>query len=171
MNKFAFFDQWIHKSEQSKWYLFLVNFGLTYMIPFNRGHRFKLTQMQADHFVVKVPYISRNKNHIRGIHACAQMTGMEMCSGIGLLYHFSAQKYRLIMKDIKIEYLLQGKEDLYAHFNPNPDQIKQWITYLDSNEKLDVHIPVAIKTAQGEVVAKSELTWQLKNWQFVKSVN
>lgn len=169
MNKFSFFDQWIHKAGTSKKHLFLVNLGLSYMIPFNRGHRFKLVDLKADQFVVQVPYISRNKNHINGIHACAQMTGMEMCSGIGLLYHFSAQNFRLIMKDIKIDYYLQGKELLKAHFCPDPSVIMQWKAQLKHQEKLEVQIPVKMYNTQLELVSEATLTWQLKNWNTVKS--
>ncbi|MCC7503423.1 MAG: DUF4442 domain-containing protein, partial [Flavobacteriales bacterium] len=58
-----------------------LNFILPWMIPFNRPHGFKVVPLPEGGISVYIPYWRINRNHIKGIHACAMATAAEMCSG------------------------------------------------------------------------------------------
>ena len=62
------------KATNSKFYLWLLNQGLSYMIPFNKPHGFKIVKISEEKIRTKLPYKRKNLNHIKGIHACAMAT-------------------------------------------------------------------------------------------------
>ncbi|MDQ3101069.1 MAG: DUF4442 domain-containing protein, partial [Bacteroidota bacterium] len=81
----------------SRWWL---NMLLQWSIPFNAPHGFRVVPLIEGGMRVDIPFWRVNRNHIRGIHACALATAAEMCSGLSLLEHLDPGKYRLIMRSL-----------------------------------------------------------------------
>ena len=61
----------------TRWWL---NHALSWLIPFNRPHGFKVNPLPEGGIRVSIPNWRVNRNHIKGIHACALATAAEMCS-------------------------------------------------------------------------------------------
>ena len=81
----------------TRWWL---NHALSWLIPFNRPHGFKVIPLPEGGIRVSIPNWRVNRNHIKGIHACALATAAEMCSGLSLLERLDPKKYRLIMRTL-----------------------------------------------------------------------
>ena len=75
------------KAESSPFKRRILQFVLSYAIPFNRPHGFKIKEVFTDGFHIVLPYWKINRNHIKGIHACGLATLSEFVSG------FFQQKY------------------------------------------------------------------------------
>ncbi|MBK7945502.1 MAG: DUF4442 domain-containing protein [Flavobacteriales bacterium] len=81
MNVPRLLDRARHSGIARRW----ANLLLPFIIPFNRPHGFRLVPLKEGGITVEVPYWRINRNHIRGIHACALATAAEMCSGLSVL--------------------------------------------------------------------------------------
>ena len=90
------------QAKQSSWGLWKLNFALKYGIPFNRPHGIKIKLLSDNKVQTYIPNWRINHNHIRGIHACGLATVAEFCSGLLLLSRVNPVKYRLIMKELKM---------------------------------------------------------------------
>jgi acyl-coenzyme A thioesterase PaaI-like protein len=95
-----------------------LNFILPWMIPFNRPHGFKVVPLPEGGISVQIPYWRINRNHIKGIHACALATAAEMCSGLSVLEHLDPKHYRLIMRSLHMDYHYQAKMNAVAPVLP-----------------------------------------------------
>lgn len=89
---------------------FILNQGLNFTIPFNSPHGFRVEPMKTGGIRVRIPWWHVNRNHIRGMHACALATGAELCSGLSVLEHLDPKQYRLIMASLHMDYHKQAKE-------------------------------------------------------------
>ena len=87
------------RAKHSSFFLFLLNLILGYSIPFNKPHRIRVTAVHDNGVSVRLPYRRKNRNHLKGIHACALATAAEYASGLSLLLVFGTE-YRLIMKNL-----------------------------------------------------------------------
>ena len=160
----------IQKSRTSPFYLALLNFGLTRMIPFNKPHGIKIVSLGDDEINTFIPYKKRNLNHISGLHACSLATLAEFTTGFLLISKLDQKKYRLIMKRIQMEYFYQGKMDAEAIFEITNDWMKESIIDPLSREGVVlIECEVKIVDKQNNHLSTGLVTWQIKDWSDVKT--
>ncbi len=158
------------RARGSKFYRFLLNFGLNRMIPFNKPHGFKIVDVGENRIRVRLPYRRRNLNHIRGLHACALATVTEFTSGLMLISRLDPKKYRLIMQRLEMDYHYQGKTDAFAEFAIDDEWLKQQVfTPLQTNESIVVACEVKINDDANNHLTTGKVFWQIKDWQKVKT--
>ena len=147
-----------------------LNFILPWMIPFNRPHGFKVVPLPEGGISVRIPYWRINRNHIKGIHACALATAAEMCSGLSVLEQLDPTHYRLIMRSLHMEYHYQAKMNAAASCSPDPEVIRTTVVEpLKTTEAVDYTSTVLLKDDKGNHLATGTITWQVKGWGKVRT--
>lgn len=151
----------------SRWWL---NTILRWKIPFNRPHGFRVAPLREGGIAVHVPYWRINLNHIRGIHACCLATAAEYCSGLALLEHLDATRYRLIMKTLHMEYHYQAKASARATYTIDPGLLeKDILRPLQNDEPVLFIALLPLHDELGNHLATGHITWQIKPWQKVRT--
>lgn len=160
----------IEKAATSRFHRKLLSRGLNRMVPFNKPHRFSIEEISHRKIKVKLPYIKRNLNHIKGLHACAMATLAEVSSGFLLISNLNPKKYRLILQKLEMEYHYQGKTDGIAEFVISEEWWEN-ILMKPINEEGLVLIPckVEIKDLGDNLLATGIAHWQIKSWDQVKT--
>ncbi len=166
MNTQKFFDQ----AMESSWGLKKLNFLLQRMIPFNKPHRLVVSELKQNSAKVKIPYVRKNMNHLKGLHACCLATATEFCCGIVLGNKYGLSKYRLIMKNLEMEYLYQAKMESFSFFELPEDTLNS-IAEFERGEEVKLLIQCIVKTfdIQNNHLATGTIIWQLKKWEAVKT--
>lgn len=160
----------IEKSKTSSFYLRLLNLGFSRMVPFNRPHGFRIVEVGDYHLRTKLPYRTKNLNHLRGLHACALATLTEITGGFTLVTHLDPKKYRLILKKLEIDYLYQGKTDAYAEFKISEEWMHHKVLKpLESAESIEIVSEVNIHDEKGNQLTSGKAYWQVKDWSKVKT--
>ncbi len=160
----------IQKATNSKFYLWILNLGLGYMIPFNKPHGFKIEAIADEKIKTKLPYKRRNLNHIKGIHACAMATVSEFTTGLMILYKLDVKKYRIIMQKMEMNYHFQGKMDAYAEYAID----QEWITNqveipLKTADSVVIPCEVKLYAAKNNHLSTGMIYWQIKPWEKVRT--
>ncbi|MTI30515.1 DUF4442 domain-containing protein [Cytophagales bacterium RKSG123] len=158
------------KAKNSRFYLWLLNVGLSRLVPFNKSHSFKVVEIDDNSLKLKLPYKKSNMNHLRGIHACALATLSELTTGLALMTYLDSKKYRIILKKLEMDYHYQGKMDIYAKFSLS----NQWlnenvISPLENSEKTEICCEVEAHDTKGNHISTGRVYWQLKSWSKVKT--
>jgi acyl-coenzyme A thioesterase PaaI-like protein len=154
-------------SRLSRWWL---NAVLRWKIPFNQPHGFRVEPLPEGGVKVHIPYWRINRNHIRGIHVCALATSAEYCSGLALLEHLDATRYRLIMKSLHMDYHYQAKANAHAVFAPSGEEIAaQVIEPLRSSDAALYTARVELYDLKENHLATGLITWQVKAWEKVRT--
>lgn len=161
-------EKLVVKSYQSKFWLRILNYSLWFKIPFNKPHRLIIKEITENSITVHIPYIWKNLNHLRGIHACALATASEYTCGFLLISRLSAQKYRLIMRSMHVDYIKQGKSDLYVHFKLEEEKIEGLKNKLKIETQCIEILEVEVRDAQQNLISVAKLEWQLKEWKTLK---
>lgn len=160
----------VRAARTSAWKRFLLNQGLNFTIPFNSPHGFKVIPQPSGGIRVRIPWWHVNRNHIRGMHACALATGAELCSGLSVLEHLDPKQYRLIMASLHMEYHKQAKSTAFAQCTPTAaDMQAQVIGPLSSSESVRYTSTVEVHDAQGSHIATGTVIWQVKEWGSVRT--
>ena len=160
----------IERARHSAFHLWILNIGLQRMIPFNKPHDLKVSEIGDHHVRMILPYKRRNFNHIRGLHACALATVSEYATGFMLLTKLGFDTYRIIMQRMEMDYHYQGKTDATAQFSITPDWLKQHITDpLSLAESIVVPCEIKIHDANGKHLTTGKVYWQVKKWTKVKT--
>lgn len=143
----------------------LLRFG----IPFNAPHGFKIKSLSRDGVLITLPNRKLNHNHLGGVHACAMATVGEYCAGMSLLTSFGISKYRLIMSEMNVKYTYQGRVDLEGFCSPQQIDVDKVREGLEKEGKYSQTLKTIIREENGREVAEVTTTWQLKNWEQVKT--
>lgn len=160
----------LNKAKQSRFYLWLLNQVLSRIIPFNLPHKFQILELSDTHIKTRLPFIRKNKNHIGGLHACALATLSEYSTGVMLLSGLSPKEYRIILKNLDMQYFYQGKMDAYATWRISPDFVQtQILDPLKSVESIVLPCEVQIHDQQGNHLSTGRVFWQIKPWAKVKT--
>lgn len=160
----------IRKAYTSRRYLFLLNFMLARMIPFNRPHGFRITELSQYRIRTIIPYKNLNFNHIRGLHACGLATLSEFTTGLLLLANLGFDKYRIIMQRLEMDYHFQGKMDAFAEFAVSEEWLQAEIVRpLETQDAVVVPCIIRISDAAGNHLTTGKVFWQLKDWRKVKT--
>ena len=161
---------WIKKAETSSLYLCLLNYNLNHIVPFNRPHGIRVTEIRDGFIRVQMPWKKANYNHIKGIHACALATLAEFTTGFLLLTKLESSKYRLIMQRIVIDYHYQAKMDVSAEFSLSEEWLNDMIiNQLEEKDKTTVDCEVKIQDLEGNHICTGVISWQIKSWDRVKT--
>ncbi len=162
-------ESMIERAKTSGFHLKLLNLLLRFAIPFNAPHDFRIRSISDEAVEVLIPCRRKNFNHIRGIHACAMATASEFASGLALLSHLPASRYRLIMKTLKIEYFYQGKRDALARCCITPEFIQtEVLDVLKNTDKCLVNLTSTCVDLEGNKLCEAQIEWQLKEWTSVQ---
>lgn len=160
----------LRKAKHSSLYMRILNWSLDRMIPFNKPHRFRIIAIDDYSIQVRIPYRTRNFNHIRGLHACALATISEFTTGFLLVSRLDQKKYRLIMRRLEMEYHYQGKMDAVASFSFSPEWLQEKIMVpLQSQDAVEVICEVKIHDTAGNHLTTGHVYWQIKDWSRVKT--
>lgn len=155
------------RSAFTRWWL---DRALSWVIPFNGPHGFRVVPLPAGGIRVNVPYWRVNRNHIKGIHACALATAAEMCSGLSLLEKLDPRQFRLIMRSLHMEYHYQARRDAHAVCTPSQEQIeREVIKPLLELPSVDHTSTVELHDSAGNHLATGTVTWQVKAWAHVRT--
>lgn len=158
----------LKKAYVSKFWLSILNIGLKRIIPFNSPHKFKIVQLQQNEIKVRIPYIRRNLNHLKGIHACALATASEYACGFLLISRLSPSRYRLIMRNMNIDFIKQGKADLFVYFSLDENRINEIKEKLSKEKQCLEILEVEVRDANSNLISVARLEWQLKDWKQIK---
>jgi acyl-coenzyme A thioesterase PaaI-like protein len=160
----------IEKAKTSSFYLWLLNRSFERMIPFNRPHGFEIIEIGENHVRTRLPYMTKNLNHLKGLHACALATLTEITGGFIFVTKLDPGKYRIILKRLEVDYLYQGKTDAYGEFRiADTWMTDKVINPLRTTESVEVISEVAIKDTNGNQLTQGRATWQIKGWDKVKT--
>ncbi len=160
----------VEKAKTSAFYLWLLNWSFERMIPFNRPHGFRIVEIGDYHVRTKLPYKTKNLNHLKGLHACALATITEITSGFIFVMKLDPAKYRIILKQLQINYLYQGKTDAFGEFRVSEEWIlKNIIEPLKENESIEIISEVNLVDTNGKQLTNGKATWQVKDWTKVKT--
>lgn len=164
------FQAAVQKAERSAFRLWVLNRVLHWRIPFNKPHGLRISEITPDGFRVEIPYIRRNYNHIRGIHACCLATASEYVCGLALLRKLGSDKYRLIMERMEVRYKYQAKSPVSAYFEVTDAFLQEKvIAPLAENDAVFVEFTTVIKDVKGQVISEADTRWQIKSWDKVRT--
>jgi acyl-coenzyme A thioesterase PaaI-like protein len=162
--------KFIDQAKHSKFYLWLLNMGLSKMIPFNKPHGFKILEIGDYEIKILLPYKRKNLNHIRGLHACALATVSEYTTGLLLISKLGFDTYRIIMQRLEMDYHYQGKMDAIAHFSISEQWLNQHIYEpLKTEESVTIPCEIKINDVEQHHLTTGKVYWQIKDWKRVKT--
>ena len=158
------------KAENSAFSRRILQFVLSYSIPFNRPHGFKILQVFHDGFHISLPYWRINRNHINGIHACGLATLSEFVSGLTLIKAIGRDDLRIIMKEMRMTYHFQAKKNVSAILHLSPERLEQNIfAPLKYNDSVFYLMKVDVYDSDKNHICTGEINWQLKKWVKVRT--
>lgn len=167
MNQLTFL---IQKAQKSTFYRWILNLILWRVIPFNHPHKFKIEQLDEESISIRMPYRKSNLNHIKGLHACGLATLSEYACGLKLVQLLGADRYRIIMQKIEMEYFYQGKTDAILNFTIKRSFINQEIIpALAKNDAVVRTFELTINDTASNHLCTGKVTWQIKDWKKVKT--
>jgi len=160
----------IEKASGSSFYLWLLNFGVSRTVPFNAPHHFKITQVEPGFARIELPYRRSNLNHVKGIHACALATLCEMVTGVAMLSKINEKEYRIILKNLKIEYHFQAKKNVTAEFRITDSTLTELILNpLKTTDAVFCEWKIEVFDTDKNHICTGLANWQVKKWNKVKS--
>ncbi len=163
-------NKFIEKAKRSKFQLKIFNIGLSRLIPFNRPHGFQVIEIADDKIKTRLPYKTKNLNHIKGLHACALATLCEFTTGLFLISKVGFTSYRIILKNLTVDYQYQGKTDAFASFTLSDEWVNKNIyQILEKEDSVLIDCPVEIWDAKDALLCTAIVQWQLKEWSKVKT--
>ncbi len=172
MNKAKYLSRLLENAKKSKFSLWKLNFLLDFVIPFNSRHGIIVAEVGEDFIRTKIPFEERNMNHIHGIHACAIATISEFATGLLMMTKLDPSKYRIIMKELKMEYHFQAKMALIAEARMDSESLKREILMpLQSVEKITRTVVAEVHDTKMNHVATGTIAWQIKRWESVKTAS
>ncbi len=160
----------LEKAKHSAFYLKVLNWNLSRMIPFNKPHGFRIVKIEDYKLKTLIPYKRSNFNHIRGLHACGLATISEFTTGFLLISRLDMKKYRIIMQRLEMNYHYQGKMDSTAEFEISSSWLEEKIIIpLKSSEAVVVPCEIKIHDEKGNHLTTGTVYWQIKSWDKVKT--
>ena len=160
----------LEKAKTSKFYLWVLNFVLLRVVPFNKPHNINVIHIGDDEFTLCAKPSKNNRNHVKGIHACLLATLCEYASGLSLLTHISSTEYRIILKTINMTYHYQAKTNVYVTFKMTQQQIDNDIVKpLQTQDAIFREYTVDVYDEQKNHICTGLINWQIKAWKNVKT--
>ncbi len=158
------------KAKTSAFYLWILNFVLLRVVPFNKPHNINVTYIGDDELTLCAKPIKNNQNHVKGIHACLLATLCEYASGLSLLTHISSTEYRIILKTINMTYHYQAKTNVFVTFKMTKQQIENDIIKpLQTQDAVFREYTVDVYDEHKNHICTGLINWQIKAWKNVKT--
>lgn len=159
------------KAQYSPFRLWLLNNALQIAIPFNRQHSLRILKIYDNGVEILLPYKRKNMNHLGGLHACALGALCEYSCGITLARLLPQNKYRLIMKELNLDFHYQAKTGATVKFTVDNSFVEQNIIEpLTATEKVLVIFSVEAFDTGKNHLCTANVLWQIKRWDKVKTV-
>jgi acyl-coenzyme A thioesterase PaaI-like protein len=156
------------KARDSAFFLWLLNLAAARFVPFNKPHGFTITSILASGASISLPYKRQNLNHLKGIHACALATLCEYSTGLSLLSAINPAKYRIILKNIRMDYHYQARQGVFVNFEINPEFLEQEILKpLKQGQAIFQEFQVEVYDKEQNHICTGYIHWQIKNWEKV----
>ncbi|MDE1193531.1 MAG: DUF4442 domain-containing protein [Arachidicoccus sp.] len=147
-----------------------LNNVLWTMVPFNKPHELKIIRVEKDGITIGADLISSNENHIKGIHACVLAALCEYVVGINLLTRISQTEYRLIMKNLNMEYHYQAKSSVKVKWTLSDEELSnQILEPLKENDVVFCTFQTEVFDTDGNHICTGKTNWQIKAWNKVNS--
>ena len=159
----------VQKARHSKFYLWVLNFMLLRMVPFNNPHKLKIQTIADDGITMFAANTKNNRNHIKGIHACLLATLCEYVTGLTLLTHLSPKQYRIILKNIHMTYHFQAKTDVFVKFTISSAEKQNILSSLQKEEAIFKEYSVDVYDVNKNHICTGLINWQIKAWKNVKT--
>ena len=160
----------LDKGRDSSFYRWVLNKVLGFVIPFNKPHHFRISIISEEEIEVSIPYKRRNLNHIKSLHACALATLCEYACGLKLA-QLLGEQYRIIMKEMNMEYFYQGKCGARVNFRLPKDRLEKEITGpLEKEDAVLKTFELKVFDELNNHLCTGRITWQIKYWKKVKTV-
>jgi hypothetical protein len=159
----------LKKAQHSALYRSLLNLALARIIPFNAPHHPKIEKITENGIEISLPYIRKNLNHLKGLHACALAALSEYACGLNLIRNFHSGEYRLIMKELQMTYHYQGREAAITKFSIPKEDIESIKDTLSREEAVFRSFTIDTHDLSGNHLCTATVLWQLKNWKAVKA--
>jgi acyl-coenzyme A thioesterase PaaI-like protein len=170
MNGFDLLPRLIVKARHSRKWLWVLNFMMSRIVPFNRPHGFSIVELAEERVVTRASYRRSNHNHIRSIHACAIATVAEFSAGLMLLSRLDPTRFRLIMSKLDVDYLYQAKQDITAETGLSNAELQDRVLKpLEDAESHSIVMETLVSDRDGNLVANVHTTWQIKRWDKVRT--
>lgn len=138
--------------------------ALELAIPFNAGLGMKITTLSREKVIIRSPDRRKRRNHVGSAHACFLALLSEYPAGLLLAQKYSFSQYRIIISELKIEYLKQGRGPLTA----TALAPEEWPEFINGEAFLDMQ--TVIKNDKEEPISICYTRWQIKEWKKVRSL-
>ncbi len=163
-------NQYIDKAKTSTLWLWVLNNMLWWAIPFNKPHKLKIISISNENVVINMPYIRKNLNHIKGLHACGLATLCEYACGMQLINLVGAAKYRIIMSRLEMDYYYQAKTAVNVDFQLSKAWVdSEIIAVLEKEESVVKTFEVLVNDTAGNKICRATIHWQIKPWDKVRT--
>lgn len=164
------FNAAIEKARKSKFQLWMLNTFIGKFIPFNGPHKFKIIDITDDGFEIEMPYIKKNLNHLKGLHACGLATLSELTAGLTLIRKLGFKEYRLIMQELKMDYYYQAKMPVRVKYELSNDFINTKVKdALEKEDSVFVDLKTEVYDLEKNHICTATTKWQMKKWTSVKT--
>lgn len=164
------FNTAIEKARKSKFQLWILNTFIGKFIPFNGPHKFKIIHITDDGFEIEMPYIRKNLNHLKGLHACGLATLSELSAGLTLIRKLGFKDYRLIMQELKMDYYYQAKMPVRVKYELSDEFIHHQVKGpLEKEDSVFVELKTEVYDLQSNHICTATTKWQMKKWTSVKT--
>ncbi|MCD4748101.1 MAG: DUF4442 domain-containing protein [Thermoanaerobaculales bacterium] len=152
--------------ERTRANLFLRVFALTKirMISWTGARIFEIDD---HHCVVRIPFRSRNKNHLKSMYFGALMVGADLAGGLMVFnkVHASGRKVSFAFKNAHGEFLKRAEGDTYFSCQDGQAVSAALQETFDSSERINlpIHVTATVPSKFGEdPVARFDLTLSVK---------
>lgn len=135
-------------------------------VPFNRFIGMERVAI-ADEVLLKLSDSPHYKNHLGTVHAGAQFSLAEACSGEFLLAHFQeeASSYLPVVRRVEIKYRKPATGEIYAKAQVSDDQFQKFLDTLHAKNRALLLIDVDVLDSNNVVTMSASIEW------FVQKLN
>lgn len=132
-------------------------------IPFNRLVGIKKTRGDNP-FLLQLDDLPEYQNHLRTVHAAAQLALAEATSAEYLLRVFKevGNDVLAVVRKVQAKFSKPVQGTIYSRANISPEEMKRFLETLKSKGRALIAVSVDIVDGQGAVVTKSLIEWFMK---------
>ena len=73
------------------------------------------------------------------------------------------------MRSMHVDYVKQGKTEVFVHFNLSENRIEEIKSRLKEEKQCLEILEVEVRDIQGNLISTAKLEWQLKEWGNIKT--
>jgi len=130
-------------------------------IPFAERTGVQVVELDRGYVKMKMPF-EPNVNHVGMMYAGALFTLAEVPGGAIFLSTFDAKRYYPIVKDLKIKFVKPAMTDITVEVRLTDEDAARIAAEADAKGKADYAWECELKDADGNVVAVTQNTYQMR---------